>query len=41
MLRWLGQLHSKHGINVSHFTMERLAEAGRVNASVMLAGIEP
>jgi type II secretory pathway component PulM len=35
-VKWLGRLHSQHGIAVNHFTMERLARAGRINASVML-----
>jgi len=38
MLRWLGQLSSRHGIAVSGLVMERLPQAGRVNASVVLGG---
>ncbi|MFU8836723.1 MAG: type II secretion system protein GspM [Thiohalomonadaceae bacterium] len=37
-MRWLGQLSSERGIQVSQFTMERLSEAGRINASVQLSG---
>jgi general secretion pathway protein M len=38
MLRWLGQLNTKQGIPVGGLVMERLPEAGRVNASVVLGG---
>ena len=37
-MRWLGQLSSERGIQVSQFTMERLTEGGRINASVQLSG---
>lgn len=40
MLRWLSRLYGQHGIAVTHFTMERLSQPGRVNASVMLSGGE-
>lgn len=36
MLRWLEQLKSKQGVNVSSLVMERLSVPGRVNASVTL-----
>lgn len=38
MLRWLGQLNHRHGIAVSGLVMERLPQAGKVNASVVLGG---
>jgi general secretion pathway protein M len=38
MLRWLGQLNSRHGIPVTALVMERLSQPGRVNASVVLGG---
>lgn len=39
MLRWLEQLNSKQGVAVSSLVMERLSEPGRVNASVVLEGV--
>ncbi len=36
MLRWLGRLDSEHGVGVSSLNLERLDEAGKVNASVVL-----
>jgi len=36
MLRWLGQLNMRHGIQVNGLVMERLPQSGRVNASVVL-----
>lgn len=38
MLRWLDQLNTKHGIQVTGLVMERLPQSGRVNASVVLGG---
>lgn len=38
MLRWLGQLNTRHGIAVSGLVMERLPQPGKVNASVVLGG---
>ncbi len=35
-LRWLGGLYREQAIRVDSFTMERLPESGRVNASVSL-----
>lgn len=38
MLRWLEHLNSKQGVNVTGLVMERLAQPGRINASVVLEG---
>ena len=39
MLLWLEQLNSKQGVGVSGLVMERLSQPGRVNASVVLEGV--
>lgn len=39
MLRWFDQLNDKQGVGVTGLVMERLAQPGRVNASVVLEGI--
>lgn len=36
-LSWLGQLHREQGVVVATFTMERLPQPGRINASVSLS----
>jgi len=38
MLRWLDQLQRNHGVSLGSLVMERLAQPGRVNASVSLEG---
>jgi general secretion pathway protein M len=38
MLRWLDQLQRNHGVGLGSLVMERLAQPGRVNASVTLEG---
>lgn len=38
MLQWLGELSEKQGIGVDSLNMERLAEPGLVNATVVLGG---
>jgi general secretion pathway protein M len=38
MLRWLEQLHRNYSVSVTTLVMERLAQPGRVNASVALGG---
>lgn len=39
MLRWLDQLQRNHGVSLGSLVMERLAQPGRVNASVTLEGV--
>lgn len=36
MVRWLGRLGSEQGVGVTSLTLERLPEAGQVNATVVL-----
>jgi len=36
MVRWLGRLGAEQGVGVTTLTMERLPEAGQVNATVVL-----
>jgi general secretion pathway protein M len=38
MLKWLGELSEKQGIGVDSLNMERLADPGLVNATVVLGG---
>ena len=40
MLQWLGELGEKQGIGVDSLSMERLADPGLVNATVVLGGGE-
>jgi len=40
MLQWLGELGEKRGIGVDSLNMERLADPGLVNATVVLGGGE-
>lgn len=37
VIKWLSSLHTQHGISVNHFSMERLAQTGQINANVLLA----
>lgn len=39
MLRWFDQLSASQGVTVAGLVMERLPEPGRVNASVVLEGV--
>ncbi len=40
MVQWLGELGEKQGIGVDSLSMERLADVGLVNATVVLGGGE-